>query len=173
MLIRPLFSSEQVEARIDDIARQLYRDYADSPPTLLCIDIGARRFVEGLVDRLGRMRLRCDVHHVRARRTTGTTLSPVQVDGFDISVLDGRDVLIVDDIADEGVTLKAIVELTALADVRSLRKAVLIDKRARRREPVRLDYVGFEIDAGWVVGYGMDIDGEFRDLDEIGVVSDT
>ena len=173
MLIRPLFSSEQVEARIDEVARQLVRDYADSPLSLLCIDQGARRFAEALLERLGRSHVSCDVQYVRARRTTGTVLSPVQVDHFDTGVLDDRDVVIVDDIADEGVTLRAILELVALADVRSVRTAVLIDKRERRREAIRLDYVCFVVERGWVVGYGMDVDGEFRDLDEIGIVSES
>ena len=93
------------------------------------------------------------------------------VDGFDPSVLEDRDVLIVDDIADAGTTLRAVLELVELAETRTVRTAVLIDKRERRREDLRLDYVGFEVDSGWVVGYGMDVDGELRDLDEIGVVS--
>jgi len=173
MLIRPLFSSEQVEARIDEVARRLVRDYADSPLTLLCIDPGARRFVEALLERLGRSNVSCDVHYVRVRRTRGTELSPVQVDRFDVSVLDDRDVVIVDDIADEGVTLRAILELVELAEARSVRTAVLVDKRERRRESIRLDYVGFVVERGWVVGYGMDVDGEFRDLDEIGIVSES
>ena len=172
MLIRPLFSSEQVEARIDEVARQLYRDYADSPFSLLCIDKGARRFVDALLERLARSHVSCEVQYIRARRTAGTGLSPLQVDHFDASVLDDRDVLVVDDIADEGVTLRAIVELVEFADARSIRTAVLVDKRERRREAVRLDYVGFVVERGWVVCYGMDVDGEFRDLDEIGVVSE-
>jgi hypoxanthine phosphoribosyltransferase len=172
MLIRPLYSAEQVEARIDEIARQLDRDYADSPFSLLCIDPGARRFVDGLLERLARNHVSCDLQPIRARRTAGTTLSPVQVDAFDASVRDHRDVLVVDDMADEGVTLRAILELVEFTDARSIRTAVLIDKRERRREAIPLDYVGFVVESGWVVGYGMDIDGEFRELDEIGIVTE-
>lgn len=172
MLIRPLFSSEQVEARIDEIAQRLYRDYADSPLSLLCIDQGARRFVEALTERLGQRNVTCDIHYIRARRTKAMALSSVQIDSFDASVLDGRDVLVVDDIADEGATLRAILELVEFAEARSIRTAVLIDKREHRREAIRLDYVGFVVERGWVVGYGMDVDGEFRDLDEIGIVSE-
>jgi hypoxanthine phosphoribosyltransferase len=171
MQILPLFSLEEVEARIATIAERLYRDYADSPLTIVCIAEGARRFVEELSELLGRGNVQHETEFVVVRRTRGMELCSVQVDRFDHSVLDGRDVLVVDDIADAGVTLRAVLEIVALAETRSVRTAVLVDKRERRREDIVLDYVGFVVESGWVVGYGMDVDGEFRDLDEIGVVS--
>ena len=171
MQVVPLFSATEVEARVSEIADRLYRDYADSPLTILCIAEGARRFAKVLSERLLRGNVRHDLQHVVARRTGGTDLGAVQVDGFDPTLLEERDVLVVDDIADEGTTLRAVLELVALAEIRSVRTAVLVDKRERRREDVRLDYVGFEVERGWVVGYGMDVDGEFRELDEIGVVT--
>jgi hypoxanthine phosphoribosyltransferase len=109
---------------------------------------------------------------VRARRSAGTSLGPVTVDAFDPDALEGRDVLVIDDIADEGITLGTVLELASLGEPRSLRSAVLIDKRERRREPVALDYVGFTVERGWVVGYGMDLDGAYRELDWIGVWRD-
>jgi hypoxanthine phosphoribosyltransferase len=79
-------------------------------------------------------------------------------------------VLVIDDIADEGVTLRAVLDLVAMAETRSIRTAVLVDKREHRTHPLALDYVGFEVESGWVVGYGMDLNGEYRDLDWIGVL---
>jgi hypoxanthine phosphoribosyltransferase len=170
MQILPLFSTDEVEGRIAEIAERLYRDYADSPLTILCVDDGARRFVEALAEILERGNVQYELQFVEARRSRETELDGVQVEGFDPSVLEDRDVLIVDDIAAAGTTLRAVLELAELAETRSVRTAVLIDKREGRREELQLDYVGFEIDRGWVVGYGMDIEGEFHDLDEIGVV---
>ena len=69
--------------------------------------------------------------------------------------------------------LRAVLELVSLSDCRSVKTAVLVNKRNSRREPIQLDYVGFEVESGWVVGFGMDIDGELRDLDEIGVVDES
>jgi len=173
MQVLPLFSTAEVELRISEIADRLYRDYADSPLTILCIAEGAKRFAEALTERLQRDNVRHEVHYVVARRPSGTDLGAVQVDGFDPTVLEERDLLIVDNIADGGTTLRAVLELVELAETRTVRTAVLVNKRERRREEVRLDYVGFEVESGWVVGYGMDIDGEFRDLDEIGVIDQT
>jgi hypoxanthine phosphoribosyltransferase len=96
----------------------------------------------------------------------------VQVDAFDAERLEDRDVLVVDDIADEGATLRAVLEIVSLAEPRSVKTAVLVDKREHRSEPLSLDYVGFEVGRGWVVGYGMDVEGECRELDWIGVVRD-
>ena len=86
-----------------------------------------------------------------ARRPSGTDLGAVQVDGFDPTVLEERDLLIVDNIADGGTTLRAVLELVELAETRTVRTAVLVNKQERRRQEVRLDYVGFEVERGWVV----------------------
>ena len=78
-----------------------------------------------------------------------------------------------DDIADEGRTLEAVTERVRAGGPRSLRTAVLVSKLSRRRVPLELDHVGFEVARGWVVGYGMDLDDAYRDLDWLGVVEGT
>jgi len=170
MRIDPLFTEQQVRDRVKELASQLYRDYADSPLTVLCIAEGANRFVEDLVRELRERGLEPEQRSVRASRTKGTTLGPVQVADLDPETLDGREVLVADDIADEGATLRAVLDLVALGEPRSVRTIVLIDKHERRRQVVALDYVGFEIERGWVIGYGMDVDGEYRELDWIGLL---
>lgn len=172
MRVRELFPAETVRARIAELARQLARDQAGAPFVIVCIDRGAVRFVEALVAALARDGVRPEVRHVRARRTEGRALRAVQVESFDPAHFEGRDVVVVDDIADEGATLRAVLDLVADAEPRRLRSAVLVDKRESRREPLRLDYVGFEVERGWVVGFGMDLDGSYRELDSIGVVVD-
>ncbi|MEE8580685.1 MAG: phosphoribosyltransferase family protein [Myxococcota bacterium] len=173
MQIRSLFSAVEVENRVAELAEQLYRDYADSPLAILAIAEGAVRFTEALVGALAGRGLRPHVQTVQARRTSGTEIGAVQIESFDVATLDDCDVLVVDDVADEGRTLRAVLELVSLSDCRSVKTAVLVNKRNSRREPIQLDYVGFEVESGWVVGFGMDIDGELRDLDEIGVVDES
>jgi hypoxanthine phosphoribosyltransferase len=170
MRIEPLFTEAEIEARIRGLSARIYRDYADSPLIIVCIAEGALRFVDALVEVVEPRGLRPERLTVRARRTEGTALGPVQVDAFDAESLEDRDVLVVDDIADEGTTLRAVLDLVSMAEPRSVRTAVLVDKRERRTEPLALDYVGFEVESGWVIGYGMDVDGEYRDLDWIGVL---
>jgi hypoxanthine phosphoribosyltransferase len=172
MEIAPLFTADAIRARIAELAAQLAREFAHSPLTLICILEGARRFADALARELARHRISPERVDVRARRTRGMRLEPVEIDGFEPDRLAGRDVLVLDDIADEGATLRAVLDIAALGEPRSLRCAVLVDKRARRRAAVVPDYAGFVIESGWVVGFGMDLDGAYRDLDYIGVVRD-
>jgi hypoxanthine phosphoribosyltransferase len=172
MRIEPLFTEAEIETRIRELSARIYRDYADSPLIILCIAEGALRFVDALVAAVEPRGLRPERLTVRARRTDATALRPVQVDAFDAERLDDREVLVVDDIADEGSTLRAVLDLVSMAEPRSIKTAVLIDKREHRTEPLDLDYVGFQVESGWVIGYGMDVDGEYRDLEWIGVLRD-
>jgi hypoxanthine phosphoribosyltransferase len=170
MQVVPLFSAAQIEARIAEIARRLYRDYADAPISVLRVAEGATRFVEALAAALVELGVELEHHSVRAGRSEGSRLGAVQVEAFDPAALDGRDVLVVDDVVDEGATLRAVLEIVAMAETRSVRTAVLVDKRERRRGSFEPDYAGFVVERGWIVGFGMDVNGELRELDEIGVV---
>jgi hypoxanthine phosphoribosyltransferase len=166
-----LFPAERVRERIAELAASVRRDY-EQAPEIVSIERGAERFTQALVAELARCGLRPAVHHVRARRTEGSALREVQVDAFEPERFEGRDVLVVDDIADEGDTLRAVCELLAAGEPRSLRTAVLVDKREKRAAALGLDYAGFRVQRGWVVGFGMDLDGAYRELDFIGVAVD-
>ncbi len=170
--LETLFSAGQVEARVAELAARLWRDYADAPLSVLFIAEGARRFTDALLAELERHGARPPCLEVRARRSQGSDLGPLEIERFDPESLADRDVLVVDDVADEGETLRAVLELAALGEPRSLRTAVLVDKPARRRAALGLDYVGFTVDSGWVVGFGMDLDGAYRDLDHIARLAD-
>lgn len=172
MRIEPLIEGEVLRKRVRELADRLWRDYADSPLTVLCVLEGAQRFCDDLLRHLDARGLRPERIDIRARRTEGTALGPVTIEHFDPDVLEGRDVLVVEDLADEGVTLRGILDIAALGEPRSARVCVLLDKASRRVEDVPLDYVGFPIENVWVIGYGMDVDGEYRDLDWIGVLRD-
>jgi hypoxanthine phosphoribosyltransferase len=167
-----LFPADRVRERIRELAADLARDFAHAPFDLLRIDEGATRFTEALVGALQRHGVRPRVHRVRARRTRGTSLEVVQVEAFDAHAFEECDVLVVDDIADEGATLRAVMELLAAGEPRSVRSAVLVDKPEQRTDRLRLDYVGFRVERGWVVGFGMDLDGAYRELDFIGLAVD-
>jgi len=172
MQVVPLFTAAEVEARIAELAARLFRDYADSPLLVLRIAAGAARFVDELAAELARIGVRAEVHDVGTRRLQQTEHGAIQVDAFDPSLLDGRDVLVVGDVIDEGATLEAVLDIIGLADARSVRTAVLAGTRSDGTAAVEPDYVGFAVDGGRIVGFGLSVDGEFADLDEIGVVID-
>lgn len=156
-----------------DAASGTARATADPPPLaplFVVIAEGARRFAATLLDAAARDGLVAETLVVRARRTDGQQLVPVAIDGFDEARCRDREVIVLDDIADEGRTLEAVVARVTAAGARRVRVGVLVSKHARRRVHVALDWVGFDVADGWIVGYGMDLDGKLRELDWIGVV---
>ena len=168
--LRELISAEALSARIGEIGERLYRDYADTPALFVVIAEGARRFAETLVEGLVARNVHPELLILRARRTAGSLLGEVQVQGVDPTAFEDRDVLILDDIADEGRTLEAVSALVEDGDPRSQAVAVLVSKLSRRKVDIALNYVGFEVEDGWVVGFGMDLDERYRDLDYLAVV---
>jgi hypoxanthine phosphoribosyltransferase len=168
--LREIYSAEQVSERIEQLADELAGDFSGASPVFVAIAEGARYFTERMVEALAKRGIRPEVQVVRARRTRGTKLRPVRVEPVDGSRLCARDVLVLDDIADEGRTLEALLPRVRSAKPRSLRVAVLVNKRVRRRVGLSLDYVGFEIPDGWVVGAGMDLDGKYRELGSLSIL---
>jgi len=172
--LRELFGARAVEERIGALAVELARALGrGGDPLLVVIAEGARRFAAALAAQLGALGVRADETVVHARRSAGLELRRVELGQLDPAQFAGRDVVVVDDIADEGRTLEAVCARVRAGAPRSLRTAVLVSKLSRRRVALRLDHVGFEVARGWVVGFGMDLDGELRELDWIGVVKGT
>ena len=107
---------------------------------------------------------------ITARRTKGTGfLDRVVLDDFHPESFRGKNILLVEDIIDRGFTLAAVLE--RLDDVAGDRRVcVLVDKREDRKKSIRLDHVGFRISEGWVIGVGMDVEEQGRDLPFIGII---
>ena len=168
--LRVIVSEAELRARIEALAAELERDFAGRAPLLVVIAEGARRFGDALARGLEARGAAPDVLVVRARRTSGTSLGAVQVEDVESTSFAARDVLIVDDIADEGRTIEAVSARVRSGKPHSLRVAVLVSKPARRRVELTLDYVGFEVPDAWIVGFGMDLDQAYRELDHLAIV---
>lgn len=171
--MRELFAARVVEARIDALAGELAAALPSRAPLFVVIAEGARRFAARLARGLEARGLAPESLEVRARRSQGTALGAVALEACDPERFRARDVAITDDIADEGRTLEAVIALVRSGGPRSLRTAVLVSKPSRRQVALALDHVGFEVGRGWIVGYGMDLDGAYRELDWLGVLEGT
>lgn len=167
--LRTLVPAGVVRDRIEALHRDLAEHYRDARVLLVVVEQGAKRFAGSLLRGLEGRVAGVDVTALRARRTEGTALREVRLTGVEEGIFRDRDVLVVDDIIDEGRTLRAVVDRIRSENPRSLRTAVLVNKTAARREPIVPDFAGFEIDRGWIVGYGMDLDGRYRELDHLAV----
>jgi hypoxanthine phosphoribosyltransferase len=174
--IRQVFSAEEVAQRIKELARDVYSYYNGRKEEfwILYLEKGARIFAERLEREIIKLDTRPGSYRgimsITASRTRGKGfLDEIRLEDFNPQDMEGKNVLLVEDIIDQGVTLAAVIE--RFRDVvNSYRTCVLVDKTEDRRKSVKLDHVGFQIAEGWVVGLGMDVAEQGRDLAFIGVI---
>jgi hypoxanthine phosphoribosyltransferase len=164
-----LIDASAIDARLTALAQQIQRDAGDEPLHLVAVLKGAFVFLADLIRRFDRP-VTCDFLAVSSYGQGQTASGEVRVTKDLDQSLEGRDVLIVEDIVDSGLTLAYLQELLRARRPRSLRTVCLIDKPARRRVAVPIEYVGFVIDDHFVVGYGLDVAEQYRHLPFIGVL---
>ena len=164
-----LFSEEQLEQRVCELAAQIDRDYAGKEPLLVSVLRGSFVFMADLVRHIT---LPCTVDFMAVSSYGSGTTSSGQVKIIkDLSEqIEGKDVIVVEDILDSGNTLHYLFQLLQARHPASIKLATLLDKPSRRTKPITADYVGFEVPDEFVVGYGLDYDELYRNLPYIGVL---
>ncbi|MHC5212393.1 MAG: hypoxanthine phosphoribosyltransferase [Planctomycetota bacterium] len=168
---RTLISSRRIHAEVAALGQRVRTAYAGKDLTVVCVLDGALVFTADLVRELD-VPVRIETVMARSYRGGTTTPGELQMRLECAARLRGRHVLVVEDILDTGRTLAAVRRAILEAGPTSLRVAVLLDKPSRRVEPVHADFVGFEIPDVFVVGYGMDHDGQYRNLPDIRALTD-
>jgi hypoxanthine phosphoribosyltransferase len=166
-----LISEADIQRRVSEIGAQISRDYKGGSLTVVGILKGSFIFIADLIRSIDPSIL-VEVEFMTASSYGKGTVSSGELRiEQDLSVpISGKDVLLVEDIVDSGLTLGAVRELLASRNPRSLRIAALVEKESSRRQPVKLDYVGFHIPDVFVVGYGLDFAQHYRNLKEIRVL---
>jgi len=168
---RIFFTEEEITACVDRLAEQVCRDYAGKTPIVVCTLRGAFVFAADLIRRLD---LPLTVEFLSVSSYGSGTVSSGNVDiRLDIAEnIEGRDVLIIEDILDSGNTLSHLIKELNARNPASLKLCVLLDKPERRMPGVvlRPDYLGFTIPDEFVVGYGLDYNQHYRNLPYIGVL---
>jgi len=169
--LRVLISSEIIQARIRELGEQISNDYPAGNLHMICILKGAVFFLTDLARAMKRD-VFVDFMGISTYGKGKTSSGEVKVTkDLDIS-LEGADVLIVEYIADSGVTLNYLMHVLDQRRPRSIRIAALLDKPERRLRPIHVNYVGFQIPDQFVVGYGLDFDEKYRNLDSICVLEE-
>ena len=166
---RILFSEEELKARVAELGRQITEDYQGRAPVIISILRGSYIFMADLTRQID---LPCTVDFMAVSSYgTGTTSSGQVKIIKDLSEsIEGRDVLVVEDILDSGNTLSYLVELLKARRAASIKLCTLLDKPSRRTKPIYADYVGFPVDDLFVVGYGLDYAEQYRNLPYIGIL---
>ncbi len=166
-----LFHESTIMSRLDEMAELISSDYAGKELTVVAVLNGSLMFGADLLRRM-EMPLRLDCLSVSSYHGASTT-GVVTFNQVRLPDVNGRHVLILDDILDSGHTLHAIRDrLEAEADPLSVKVCVLLRKDVPRQRELEADYVGFDIANEFVVGYGLDYMERFRNLPYIGVISD-
>ena len=165
-----LLSADSLAERIRGLGAQLARDCADADDLhLICVLKGAFVFLADLVRTIDKATT-IDFLAVSSYAKGTTSTGEVRLlKDLDVA-LDGRDVLIVEDIVDTGLTLHYLQDILRARRPKSLRTVCLLSKPSRRKVEVPVDYIGFTIDDRFVVGYGLDFNGRYRSLPYIGVL---
>jgi len=163
------YSEEQIAERVKSLAEEISRDYEGREPLLVSVLKGSFIFMADLVRSLN---LRCTVDFmVVSSYGAGTKTSGAVQILKDLSVdITGRDLILVEDILDSGMTLSYLREYLSNRGANSIKICTLLDKPARRTAPITADYIGFEVQDQFIVGYGLDYAERYRNLPYIGVL---
>ena len=165
--ITEYISEEALDKRIREVAAQISKDYAKKEIRLICILKGSVFYTCELAKRITVPITLDFMSYGSGTESSGTITINKDLD----ESIEGRDVIIVEDIIDSGNTLSKLIPMLQVRKPASLKVTTLLDKPERREvDDVNVDYVGFEIEDKFVVGYGLDYDQSYRDLPYIGIV---
>lgn len=169
--LEPLLSAEDIQRRITEIGADISRDYAGRNPLLIGVLKGACIF---LSDLMRAMDLSLGVEFIAISSYGSSTRTSGEVRIIkDLDVpIEGRDILVVEDIVDTGLTLSYLLSNLESRGARSVKLVALLDKFERRLRDVHVDYLGFKIQDYFVVGYGLDFAERYRNLPYIAILKD-
>ena len=166
-----MFSQEEIEAKVIELAKQIEKDYKGQDLLLVGILKGASVFVADLMRKID---LNVNIYFMSVSSYGSGTVSSGTVKilkDLDVDIKD-KNVLIVEDIIDSGITLRNLYDTLMTREPRSLKLCTLLNKPARKKVDVDVDYVGFVIEDKFIVGYGIDYDEKYRNLPYIAIVED-
>jgi len=158
-----IFSKKEIQKRVEELGVQITQEYADKKPLLIGVLKGCFVF---LADISRCMNLDCEIRFLTASSYgfSSVTSGKVKIGkDFDYEI-EGRDVIIIEDILDSGVTLSALRDFVTERSPASLKICSLLDKPTRRQVPIEADYLGFKCPDEFVVGYGLDYAERYRNL---------
>ncbi len=168
-MVRVLVSAEELQARIDELAAAIAADYVDKHPVLICVLKGAVFFIADLTRRLP-FDLEIEFMAVSSYGQSSESSGVVRILKDLDTDIEGRHVLIVEDIIDSGLTLQYLTKSLRTRNPASLEICRLLSKPSRRTAELECRYTGFEIPNEFVVGYGLDHAEKYRNLPYLGVV---
>lgn len=166
-----MLSQEKIENKVTELAKQIEKDYEGQDLLLVGILKGASVFVADLMRKIN-LNVNIDFMSVSSYGSGTVSSGTVKIlKDLDVDIKD-KNVLIVEDIIDSGITLRNLYDTLMTREPRSLKLCTLLNKPERKKVDVNVDYVGFVIEDKFIVGYGIDYDEKYRNLPYIAIVED-
>ena len=168
-ILKVLVTEEELKTRVAELGDALYKKYEGRSPLFLGVLKGSFIFMADLVRA---SQLMCDVEFIAVSSYQNGTVSSgrVQITHDLQQDITGREIVIVEDILDTGVTLSNLVPMLKMRHPNSVKICTILDKPSRRKADIAPDYEGFQVPDEFVVGYGLDFDEKYRNLPYIGVL---
>lgn len=168
-LEKVLITEQQLSEKVTEIAERISEDYKDKEPVFIGILKGSFIFMSDLIKKIN---IYCDIDFmaVSSYGNQSETTGAVKISKDLERDIENRDVIVVEDILDSGLTLNYLIGYLNSRKPSSVRLCTLLDKPARRKVPIKVDYSGFKIPDEFVVGYGLDYAERYRNLPYIGVL---
>jgi hypoxanthine phosphoribosyltransferase len=167
--IRVLIDPERIRAKVAELGERITSEYAGRELVLVGVLKGSFLFMADLCRHI-RLPLKCDFLGVSSYGDGTRSTGVIRITSDLKRSVEDEDVLVVEDIVDTGLTIRYLIENLSTRRPRSLRICTLLDKPSRRQVDVPIDYVGFEVENLFVVGYGLDYMGRYRNLPYVGQV---
>lgn len=165
-----LISEEEIQIRLKDLAMAINKDYAGEELTVICVLKGAFMFCSDLI-KLIELPIKLEFMDLSSYGDSMTSSGEVKINLDIESTIKNRNVLVVEDIIDSGLTLNSLMKTLLFRNPKDISVATLLYKPARASLDYKIDYLGFEVDDKFVVGYGLDYAGRYRELPYIGTLN--
>ena len=159
---RILLTQEQIQERVKELGAEISRDYEGKEPVIICMLKGAVYFFADLTKHIT-IPIMIDFARLSSYRN-GTTSGKMELIANITAKIEGKDVIIVEDIVDSGKTLAYFISLLKEKNPASIKICSFIDKKERREADINADYIGFDIPCGFVIGYGLDYAEKYREF---------
>lgn len=166
--LKQLFPAEEIHLAVNRLAAEIRHDYAGKTPVLIGILKGSFVFLSDLIRSL---RMHIEIDFIRATSYDGkASTGNVKITKDIETNIGNRDIIVVEDVVDTGVTLDVILKHLKAKNPATLKLCALVDKLRHKESPIKIDYLGFRAKDGFLVGYGLDYNEKYRHLPEIYVM---
>ena len=165
-----LITEEEILMRIEALGKAITKDFENEDLVVICVLKGAFIFCSDLIKKINRP-LSLEFISLSSYGDATNSSGNVRLEMDITANIEGRNVLIVEDIVDSGLTIKTLMDMLSVRNPKSVKLASLLFKPSKLKHKVKIDYLGFEIEDKFVIGYGLDYAGRYRELPYIGILN--